>query len=69
MRYLLKLEDFLSDLMRDRQDEIVPETKVCAETLSKVFRRVVRVVDVPFELVSHSNASDPHVDLDDPYLL
>ena len=44
--------DLLSDRVSDWEQKFSTEPKICAKRLSKIFRRVVRVIDVPLKLVA-----------------
>ena len=57
------LVDLLPDLVRDWQHEVSGEAHVAAETLGKVFWRIVRIVYVPFKLVAENYIAYAHMQL------
>ena len=57
--------DLLSNRMSDWQHELCSKSQVRAQALCEVLRRVVRIVDIPLELIPQYDVANPHVQLDD----
>lgn len=51
-----------------RQHEFRANAEVSNQTFSEVFRRVLGVIDVPLELVTHLNLTYSHVNLHRLYI-
>lgn len=59
----LVLVDLFAYLVGDGKHELGREPKVRAQALREVLRRVVRVVNVPFKLVSYHDVANPDIEL------
>ena len=64
LRLPLILVDLLADLYRNWQSKLCGEAEVGTERDREIFRTIVRVVNVPLELVTEQDVADPDVEAD-----
>lgn len=58
------LINLLSDRMSNWEHELSSKTQIGAQALSKVFWRIMWVINVPFELIPQDDVANPHIELD-----